>query len=139
MRYTASAVLVTMIAAASPMLGGASQSARETTNPGLAPVTIYVTETDKGIKYTMWQTTIDAGQSNLLVASALQRGEIAIFRVTNKGKKPHNFSAFGKTTRKLDPGGKGHFKVALLYRGRYPYESTLDKANPAFRGVLIVY
>jgi hypothetical protein len=118
---------------------GVSLAARETTSPGLAPVTVYVTETDRGITYTMWQSVIYEGQPSQVVASALLRGEVAIFQVSNKGKKRHNFSAFGKTTPKLASGAKARFKVALIHRGTFPYRSTIDKGKPGFRGVLKVY
>ena len=120
-------------------LPGAALASRQTTNPGLAPVTIYVIVTDKGIKYTMWQATSQEGQPTLSVAQALLRGEVAIFDVKNKGKKPHNFVAFGKKTPTLRPGGHARFKVALIHRGKFPFQSTLDKGKRAFRGVLKVF
>ena len=116
-------------------LPGAALASRQTTNPGLAPVTIYVIVTDKGIKYTCGRRPA-GGQPTLSVAQALLRGEVAIFDVKNKGKKPHNFVAFGKKTPTLRPGGHARFKVALIRRGKFPFQSTLDKGKRAFRGVL---
>src|SRR5262249_25868457 len=106
--------------------------------PGLAPVIIYVTETDSGIKYTMWHTFVDEGQPTLATVGILERGEVVTFKVSNKGKKPHDFTAFGKKTRTPRPGAGGSFRVALLHRGKFPYASTLDKGKRAFSGVLKV-
>ncbi len=121
------------------MLPGGSLAASRTTNPGLAPVIVYVTETDKGTTYTMWQSIVEEGEPTLLVANALLRGEVVTFQVTNKGKHPHNFAAFGKKTKTLKPGGKAHFSIALIHRGKFSCRSTLDKGKPAFAGVLKVY
>ncbi len=132
--------LITAAAAlAVSILPASSRAVRETTAPGDAPVTVYVIETDTGIKYSMWQNLVYEGQPAQVVAQVLQRGQLATFEVTNKGKRPHNFAAFGKATPKLAPGGKGHFKLVLLRRGRFPYESTLDKGKRGFRGTLTVY
>ena len=120
-------------------LSGAAFAARQTTAPGLAPVTIYVLLSDKGIKYSMWQSVSQEGQPTMSIAQALMRGEVAIFDVKNNGKKTHNFAAFGKKTPNLRPGGHARFKVALIHRGKFPFRSTLDKGKRAFRGVLKVY
>lgn len=114
-------------------------SARQTTNPGLAPIALYITLTDKGVKYTMWQITNDEGHQGLLVANSLQRGEAVFFYVTNKGKRPHSFKAFGKKTAMLKHGAKARFKVALLHRGKFHWSSTPDAAKPGFSGIFRVY
>ena len=121
------------------VVSGVAFGARRTTNPGLAPVTAYVIETDKGITYSMWQSFVEEGQPAQVVASELQRGEVVTFQVTNKGKRLHDFAAFGKTTPKLKPGAKAHFKVALIQRGTFAYRSTLDKGKRGFSGVFRVY
>jgi hypothetical protein len=117
---------------------GASLAARETTAPNSGPLIVYVTLTDKGIHYTTWQTFYAEGEPST-APSVLLRGLDTIFRVSNTGKKNHNFTAFGKKTTTLKPGAKAHFKVVLLARGKFRYESTLDKGKKGFRGVFIVY
>jgi len=111
---------------------------RQTTAPG-ALLTVYVTLSDRGIAYSMWHTVSPEGNTQMEVASRFARGEVAIFQIRNNGKKRHDFEAFGKKTPALKPGATGHFRVALLHRGNFAYESTIDKHNKAFRGVFTVH
>jgi hypothetical protein len=64
---------------------------------------------------------------------------IATFLANNFGKKPHNFTIFGKKTKTIMPGHQARFTVTLTFRGQYPYKSTLDKGKKAFQGVFTVY
>ena len=100
---------------------------------------MYVVLTDKGIRYTMFHELSTGGQTGLIPARlGGLRGEIAVFNVWNKGKRPHSFSLLGKKTGALRPGRKAEFSVALLRRGSFPYESTVDKGNRKFHGLFLV-
>jgi hypothetical protein len=130
-------ILVCILATALAMAGSA-QASRATTQPGTT-LRVFVILTDKGIKLTMFDEIETGGQVGLVPArGGGLRGEVAIFRVQNKGKKPHNFAVLGKKTARLSPGRHGSFAIVLLRRGAFPYESTLDRGKPAFRGVFVV-
>jgi hypothetical protein len=66
------------------------------------------------------------------------RGNYLSFNVFNRGKKVHNFTIFGKKTPPIMPGHKAHLFSTALTRGKFLYQSTLDKSRP-FRGYLIVH
>jgi len=113
-------------------------AARQTTQPG-STLRVYVTLTDKGIRYAMFHELSTGGQTGLIPArGGGVRGNVAIFSVRNAGKKRHDFALLGKKTPPLGPGHKASFAVMLLRRGAFPYESTLDKGKPGFRGVFVV-
>ena len=120
------------------VFAGTSVPVYATTAPASGPLSVYVEVTDQGIHYTIWQTFYMEAQRSA-APSVLLRGVAAIFHITNLGKKNHNFAAFGKKTPTLKPGAKAHFEVVLLTRGRFTYQSTLDKRSHGFRGVFIVY
>jgi hypothetical protein len=111
-------------------------AAMSTTDPG-KDLIVYVNITDKGIKLATFLHGSLAGQNNLFVAQPA-RGQTATFEVHNLGKKIHSFKVFGKQTPKLKPGGRAHFTVALLTRGRFTYDSPVDKGKARFRGVFNV-
>jgi hypothetical protein len=67
------------------------------------------------------------------------RGAIVTFQVYNNGTKLHNFTLLGKKTRMIKPRKWGKFTVTLLTRGRFPFQSTLDKGRPGFKGYFEVY
>jgi hypothetical protein len=109
-----------------------------TTQPGTT-LRVYVTLSDKGIRYAMFDVLQTGGQVGLVPArGGGTRGEVAIFTVKNTGKKPHDFAVLGKKTPALRPGRKSVFSVVLLRRGSFPFQSTVDKGNPGFRGVFVV-
>jgi hypothetical protein len=122
------------------VLGSAAPAfaVERTTQPGTT-LRVYVTLSDKGIKYTMFDTLQTGGQTGLVPArGGGVRGEVAIFTVRNAGQKPHDFALLGKKTPALRHGRKSVFSLVLLRRGRFQYRSTLDKGRPAFRGVFVV-
>jgi hypothetical protein len=119
-------------------LSTSALASRATTQPGTT-LRVFVTLTDKGIHYTMFDEIETGGQVGLVPArGAGLRGEVAIFRVQNKGKKPHDFALLGKKTGRISPGRRGSFALVLLRRGSFPYQSTLDRGKPGFRGLFIV-
>jgi hypothetical protein len=125
---------------AAAILGSAAPAlaVERTTQPGTT-LRVYVTLSDKGIKYTMFDTLQTGGQTGLVPARGGGiRGEVAIFTVRNTGQKPHDFAVLGKKTPALRHGRKSVFSLVLLRRGSFPFQSTLDKGRPAFRGVFVV-
>ena len=123
------ALVVAALALAAPSFGAVG-----TTQPG-STLRVYVTLSDKGIRYRMFELLA----SGLVPARAgATRGEVAIFRVRNTGGKPHDFAVLGKKTPTLRRGGTSVFSVVLLRRGSFPYQSTLDTGNSAFRGLFVV-
>jgi hypothetical protein len=113
------ALLAAALAVAAPALAGS-----RTTAPGQHAI-VGVTITDKSI--------------TVLGNSQEARGVIATFLANNLGKKPHNFTIFGKKTKTIMPGHQARFTVTLTYRGQFPYRSTLDKGKKAFQGFFTVY
>jgi hypothetical protein len=91
---------------------------------------------DDGITIGSWLGTKHHGDMTPL-AGPVPRGDYLSFQVLNIGKKVHNFTAFGKKTGPIKPGGKAHLFTAALVRGNFPYKSTVDKGK-AFRGVFTV-
>jgi hypothetical protein len=118
---TAACLIVTAAALA---VSAPAQSSSATTAPGQHAI-VGVTITDKSI--------------TVLGNSQEARGVIATFLANNLGKKPHNFTVFGKKTKTIMPGKQARFTVTLTYRGQFPYRSTLDKGKKGFRGVFTVY
>ena len=115
-----------------------SSAARTTTAPGRA-VIVHVNITDKGISTSTYAPIdVESGQVTLAAVYRLTRGLTAYFSVHNLGKRPHDFVVLGNKTAQLAPGVKARFKIVLSRRGSFPYESTLDKGKPGFRGVLVV-
>jgi hypothetical protein len=112
-------VLAAALAVATPALASS-----RTTAPGQHAI-VGVTITDKAI--------------TVLGNSQEARGVIATFLANNLGKKPHNFTIFGKKTKTIMPGHQARFTVTLTFRGQFPYRSTLDKGKKAFRGIFTVY
>lgn len=115
----------------------AAQGRVGTTEPTMEiPVT--VTLTDRGISMTPKVGT---------------RGAVALFVVSNVGKKPHSFAVGegaggvamqanvsfkkGLATPVIKPGGKRQVLLIFLdFRGQLPYRSTVkaDLNNPRMRG-----
>jgi hypothetical protein len=107
-------------------LSAASLAAPETTTPGTAA-----------------QLKVRITDASIAIAnnSSMPRGVITAFNVVNAGKKTHNFSLLGHTTRALKPGAHGQFTIDLAHRGAYRYESTYgtDRGNKKLSGFFTVY
>src|SRR5262245_46969581 len=112
-------------------LPAASAAAPATTQPSKA-VLVNVNITDKGTRTAMCHTD-GPKATDYWAAYYAMRGEIAYFVVHNQGRKPHNFAVLGKATKTLKPGGHARFHVALLRRGSFVYQSTLDGGKRGFR------
>ncbi len=117
-------ILVGAAAVAAVVAGTARGATPDTTFPGV-PRYAFVVITDTKIRFT-----------NNGPVSPFERGDLISFNVTNKGRKPHNFSMMGKTTKAIPPG---KFRNTVFYnlsrRGKYFYRSTLDRN---LRGHIIV-
>jgi hypothetical protein len=129
---------LTVCLAVAIALPASSLAARATTAPG-RDVIAYVRVTDTGIRIGMYGFAMESGTLNAFLVTAVVRGQRVTFRVTNFGKKPHDFEVLGRKTRLLRPGAKAHFTVSLLARGAFPYKSTSDKGKKALHGVFTVY
>ena len=129
-------VVIAGVLAGSSSAAHLSESRSATTDPGKA-LLVFVNISDQGIKLSSFLRGQLAGNNNLFVAQPA-RGQYALFQVRNIGKKFHNFQVLGKKTRKLAPGAVEKFHVYLAARGRFPYDSTLDKHNAHFRGIFKV-
>jgi uncharacterized cupredoxin-like copper-binding protein len=53
-------------------------------------------------------------------------GTTVIFKVTNKGKIPHDFKINGKKTQTIQPGKAKSIKVVFKKKGRFGYVCTID-------------
>jgi hypothetical protein len=60
-----------------------------------------------------------------------------VFTVVNKGKRVHDFTVFGKKTRKIKPAQSARLLGFAVVRGRFIHGSTLDKGR-AFRGSFVI-
>jgi hypothetical protein len=131
-------VLISLLLATVLGTAASALAVERTTQPGTT-LRVYVTLSDKGIKYSMFDILQTGGQTGLVPArGGGTRGEVAIFTVRNTGRKPHDFAVLGKKTPVLRHGRKAVFSLVLLRRGSFPFQSTLDKGRPAFRGVFVV-
>ena len=60
------------------------------------------------------------------------------FKLTNKGKIPHDFSIAGKKSKSIAAGKTGTL-IVTLKKGKLPYKCTLDShAKLGMKGVLTV-
>jgi plastocyanin len=102
-------------------------------------VLIQVLITDQKIIVAQYQNAISGNGTSefLLMPGSIPRGDFLRFVIFNHGKKVHNFTAFGKKTKALKPGGKAQFNKLAKVRGTFPYRSTLDKGR-AFRGTIVI-
>jgi hypothetical protein len=129
-RLSIASVICVAVLGASVLAGMAAA----TTSPS-GVYRVFVVLTDKGIKTKLFQQTYSQG--GLVSVNSAARGNVAVFQVSNNGKKPHNFEVLGFKTPTIHAGRKYSFSVQLLKRGGFPYESTLDKGK-SFRGVFDV-
>ncbi len=122
--------------AATLALPAALPAATTTTKPSqfvLIQVGIHDTGVHMGV-----QMQVEPGQYSYTSPNAVLRGQIGDFQVHNMGKKAHNFSVLGKTTKAIPPNGTAIIHLQFLKRGTFPWRSTLDKNKKGFRGVIIV-
>jgi hypothetical protein len=116
----------------------ASLAAVKTTAPSKT-VSILVVINDKEIIVapSTGSTTHGGSLGPAPLTGPVPRGDYLSVDVLNTGKKIHNFEFAGKKTKNIKPGGKAHFFVDAIARGKYPWGSTLDKGK-LFHGSLTV-
>jgi hypothetical protein len=69
---------------------------------------------------------------------SIPRGSYLKFIVINRSKTAHQFTAFGKTTKKIKPGGKVTFNKYAKARGKFPYKDLLVKGK-TYHGVFVIF
>ena len=72
----------------------------------------------------------------VLSAKSAKRG-VVTFKVTNVGKREHNFSIHGRKTKVLSHGKSATLRVIFLRKGAYPYKST--QTGDAAKGLAGVF
>lgn len=99
-----------------PAIGARSTAAKT--------VTIKVTATDFKFK---------------LSKASVPTGTTVVFKVTNKGKIPHDFKINGKKTPLIQPGRTAKLVVSFKKKGTYPYLCTVPgHAEAGMKGVFKV-
>jgi hypothetical protein len=119
------------------LLAPASLATRSTTGPS-SKLEIYVILSDQKIGLAVYRTSVVSGIQYLEQLSRIVRGDVATFKVVNRGKQPHSFFLLGKKTKALKPGGKAQFTVSLLRRGSFPYYASTIKKPEGLKGVFTV-
>ena len=69
--------------------------------------------------------TVKASEYKFVLSTKTAHHGVFIFKVTNKGKIPHDFKIVGKKTPKLSPGKSATLKVTLS-KGNHKYICTID-------------
>jgi hypothetical protein len=130
--------LIVVGAAAALTFSATSPAAPKTTVP-TKTILVQVLITDAKITLVQYQNeTLGNGQPGYqLFVGTIPRGDYLKFIVLNKGKKLHDFTVFGKTTKPLKPGALARFNKFAKVRGSFPYKSTLDTGK-AFRGKIVI-
>ena len=106
-------VALAALAAAAPVAAGTSAAAATT-----------VAVTMKEVKFTLSKTKVPHGK--------------VTFKLTNKGKIPHDFSIAGKKSKSIAKGKTGTL-IVTLKKGKLPYKCTIDShAKLGMKGVLTV-
>ena len=67
----------------------------------------------------------------------IPRGSYLKFIVINRSNKVHQFTAFGKTTRKIPPGAKTTFNKYARTRGTFPYRDLLQRGK-TYQGAFVI-
>src|SRR4051812_43862364 len=101
----------------------AALAASRTTAPS-NKVTVLVLIDDKRTKVFSFVQLGNEPQKGEVEASAIQtltgpipRGDYLTFNILNRGKKPHDFTIFGKKTKPIKPGKKARLFVIATVRG----------------------
>jgi hypothetical protein len=115
-----------------------SPLAAGTTAPSTSATVLVLLE-DKGVTVNAYSESGGADRPVLgMLRGAIPRGDVLNFHVVNRGKKPHNFTIFGRKTKALKPGQQARFRIMATTRGRFPWKSTLDKGKK-FRGFVSIF
>src|SRR5262249_43649561 len=145
-RASATIVAIGLAVLVSAVRAADSWSGARTTAPS-NKVTVLVVIDDHGIKVHSFvrlgneaqgRKTGNDPSSMQALPGPVPRGDYMSFNIFNRGKKPHDFTIFGKKTRPIKPGKSAHLFAVALKRGNFPYRSTLDRSR-AFRGYFTVF
>ena len=107
-----------------------------------------------GGKTLISNVTVTAGQPaefHFTVAPSTVKHGIIVFKITNKGKLPHDFrlcskagsslanSCNGRSSGQINPGASGTLRVSVLFKGTYECLCTLPgHAAGGMKGLLKV-
>jgi hypothetical protein len=117
--------------------GGLAAAAPATTDPGQGKEYVFVKITDSKIVFTTESAYCCDGPK--FTPGTPRAWATLSFRVTNVGKKPHNFSLLGKSTKPIRPGATVNSKFYNFnLRGKFIYKSTVNP-GPGLRGYWLVY
>lgn len=132
------AVLATLVAlAALGVTSWSASAAPATTDPGQGKEYVFVKITDTKIIFTAESAYCCDGPK--FTPGTPRAWATLSFRITNAGKKPHNFSLLGKSTKPIRPGATINSRFYNFnLRGRYVYKSTVNP-GPGLRGYWLVY
>ena len=129
-------MLVTAFAAASLALGVPWQPASATTTPSTTLMIEVVVTAKKVVVATYASSATHDGF--ITVGGPIPRGDFLNFQILNRTKHPLAFAAFGKRTKSpVKPGGKGHFNVLALKRGKFAYRIAVT-GGKSFAGSFLV-
>jgi hypothetical protein len=127
---------VIALAAASLALVAPWQPASATTTPSTTLLIEVLVTPKKVVVATFASSATHDGF--ITVGGPIPRGDFLNFQILNRTKHPLAFSAFGRRTpRTVKPGGKAHFNVLALKRGKYPYR-VIVTGGKSFAGSFLV-
>ena len=115
---------------------GALAAARTTLPTKTIVVEVFIT--DQRVLVIPYQGQSISSIGFLPLVGPIPRGDYLSFSVLNRGKKPHDFTIFGRKTAPIKPGGKAGFHKLALARGTFRWTSPLDKGKKGFSGTLQV-
>ena len=73
-----------------------------------------------------------------LAPNRVARLQTVWFRIVNRGKRTHNFTVAGHTTKAIRHAQVTHLVIEFVDRGDYLYRSSLH-SKPTMRGYVHVY
>jgi hypothetical protein len=126
-----------VLAAALTFVGAAGGAVKTTAPSKTISILVVIKDTEIIVAPSTGSTTHGGSNGPAPLTGAIPRGDYVSIDILNTGKKVHNFSIFGKTTKTIKPGGKAHLFVDTVARGKYPWGSTLDKGK-LFHGSIVV-
>jgi hypothetical protein len=126
--------LVAAVLLAAP--AGALAAVRTTLPTKTIVVEVFIT--DQRVLVIPYQGQSISSVGFLPLVGPIPRGDYLNFSVLNRGKKPHDFTIFGRKTAPIKPGGRAEFHKLALARGTFPWTSPLNKGKQGFTGTVRV-
>ncbi len=85
------------------------------------------------------QVTVTASEFKFVLSKKTAPRGVVVFKVTNVGAVPHDFSIAGRTTKLLSHGQSDTLRVTFLRKGTYPYKCTVaGHAAAGMKGVFTI-